>query len=254
MNDRGLPILMYHSLDESRSVISTRPAWFVATLNRLRDARMRAIDLSDWIEAGRPTVENGFAITFDDGYQNVLDAAEILARFDWPATVFLVADRLGQVNDWEAGSGSIPRLPLLSWRELKHLKAAGFRFGAHSRTHRGLDRLDEMSLVDELRGSRDAIEQAAGEPCRLFAFPYGRASKKVREISCDFFDASFGTRLNWCRKRDSRADLPRIDAFYLNSFKRIDRWVIGNSSASLTARRSLRNLRRWGVDLSTNFS
>ena len=174
MNDRGLPILMYHSLDESRSVISTDPHGSRRRLARLREAGI-AIDLDDWIASGRPAIENAFAITFDDGYQNVLFAAEILHRFGWPATVFLVSDFIAGENSWEYGSKSIPRLPLLSWNELDLSRSAGFRFGAHSRTHRRLNRLDESSLDDEMRGSRDAISRrpaslVACSPIRSDAF------------------------------------------------------------------------------------
>lgn len=254
MNKPGLPILTYHSLDPSSSLVSTRLDWFIETLKRLRDAGRRAIDLCDWIESGRPLVENAFAIAFDDGYQNVIDAAEPLARHGWSATVFLVADLVGRENRWETDSGSIPRLPLLSWSEIVSLRSAGFRFGAHSKTHRRLDRLDETALVEELRGSREAIENALGEPCRLFAYPYGRSSRTVRRRAGELFSASFGTRLDRCRNSDRSHDLPRIDAYYLKDVRTIDRWAIGYSRAGLAARRSLRSLGRWGVDLSTIFS
>ena len=253
MNDRGLPILMYHSLDESGSVISTAPSRFEQTMARLGDAGLRAIDLVDWIAAGRPAVRHAFAITFDDGFENVLLAADVLARFNWTATVFLVSQFIGGENGWEIDSKSIPHFPLLSTRQIATLKQAGYRFGAHTRTHRRLDRLDESSLVDELVGSRDTVEQATGEPCRLFAYPYGIVTERASRIARAAFDASFGTTLARCETACRLHDLPRIDAFYFRNNKMIDRWMIRSSDYSMTIRRHLRTFRR-GVDATTRVS
>jgi len=50
-------------------------------------------EIADWIEHGEPLPERAFAVTFDDGYRNVLvNAAPVLSELGIPATVFVVTD------------------------------------------------------------------------------------------------------------------------------------------------------------------
>jgi len=47
----------------------------------------------DWLETGRGLPDRALAVTFDDGYRNVLtDAAPVLKRLGIPATLFVVTD------------------------------------------------------------------------------------------------------------------------------------------------------------------
>jgi Polysaccharide deacetylase len=252
--DRGLPILTYHSIDESASVISTARSTFRSTLVSLREAGFRAIDLGHWIKQGRPAVERSFAITFDDGYRNVLGAAELLAAFDWTATLFLVTDHIGRDNAWPGQPLSVPRLPMLSWPEIHAAKSLGMKIGAHTRTHPRLDRLNESFIADEIRICRDSIEQGTGERCDLFAYPYGTYSKRARNIAETYFEASFGTILRRCTQSSPLHNLPRIDSYYLRSPGLVDRWIIKTSSIYMGAIRSLRALKRWSADTPAIFT
>lgn len=50
-------------------------------------------EIADWIERGEGLPERAFAVTFDDGYRNVLaHAAPVLDGLGIPATVFVVTD------------------------------------------------------------------------------------------------------------------------------------------------------------------
>lgn len=249
MSGVGLPILTYHAIDTSGSVISTDPSWFAETLDALVEAGFRAVDLGDWVARGRPEVDRGFALTFDDGLRSILDVADVLARHRVPATVFLVSDRMGGDNDWPGQPGTIPRAPLLSWSDLDALAAAGFRFAAHGRTHRRLDRCDDDTLERELRGSRDAIEQRLGRPCRLLAYPYGLATARVRRVARRHFDAAFGTRLDVATAADDPHQLSRIETYYLRSRRVLGRVVSGRARPWLRGRRVLRAAREsWPLD------
>jgi peptidoglycan/xylan/chitin deacetylase (PgdA/CDA1 family) len=248
MNGGGLPILTYHAIDASGSVIATDPAWFVATLDALAAAGFRAVDLGDWIARGRPDVDRGFALTFDDGLHSILDVADVLVQRQLPATVFLVTGRIGRDNDWLGQPRGIPRSPLLAWSDLDALAAAGFRLAAHSRTHRRLDRCDDAVLDEELRGARDAIEQRLGRPCRLLAYPYGLAPARVRRAAARHFDAAFGTRLDVATATQDPFHLSRIDSHYLRRPYGLDLLLSGRAQPWLRRRRILRAARRIGAD------
>ena len=211
----GLPILTYHAIDPSGAVTATDPARFAETLDALGESGHRAVDLGDWVAAGRPDLALSFAICFDDGLASILDVADLLVRHAIPATVFLVSDRIGRDNAWPGQPLGIPRARLLDRSELAALADRGFRFGSHGRTHARLDRLSAGELEDDLRGSRIEIEQALGRPCPLLAYPYGASNDRVRRGAAGVYDAAFGTRMAYGRAGEDRSDISRIDAYYL---------------------------------------
>jgi peptidoglycan/xylan/chitin deacetylase (PgdA/CDA1 family) len=120
------------------------------------------------------------ALTFDDGYRGLLDhALPVLERFGFRATFFLVSDRVGGTNAWDAQHGDAPRA-LMSWDEAAGLLARGMEIGAHSRTHPFLPDLPDRVLEDEVRRSKETIEDRLGRPVRYFAYPHGLLDERCR--------------------------------------------------------------------------
>ncbi len=244
MSTRGaLPILTYHAIDSSRAVTSTDPARFAESLDALLAAGFRAVDLGEWVDAGRPPVDRGFALVFDDGLRSVLGVADRLARLAVPATVFLLSARIGLDNAWPGQPGRIPTARLLGRADLESLARLGVRFGSHGRTHRRFDRLNSRELEDELIGSRDEIEQRVGARCHLLAYPYGAANARVRRAASKVYDAAFGTRLAYATPHDDPFDVARIDAYYLRPRRALERLVAGRWRGRLAFRRALRAAR-----------
>jgi peptidoglycan/xylan/chitin deacetylase (PgdA/CDA1 family) len=243
-----LPILTYHAIDSSRAVTATDPSRFAATLDALLEAGFRAVDLGEWLKLGRPPVDRGFALAFDDGLRSVLGVADRLARLDVPATVFLVSGRIGLDNAWPGQPSGIPRARLLGRSDLESLARLGFRFGSHGRSHRRLARLSAGELEAELVRSRDEIEQWVGRRCGLLAYPYGSSNARVRRAASKVYDAAFGTRLAYAGAADDPFDIARIDAFYLRSRRALDLLIAGRWRGRLAFRRALRAV-RGAVDL-----
>ncbi len=244
MTRPGLPILAYHSLDRSGSPISTDPAWFASTMAALHESGHRTVDLAEWVASCRPPVDRGFAVCFDDGLRSVLDAAEILARHGFTATVFLATGRMGSDNAWPGQPRGIPKLPVLSWSEADTLRSAGFRLAAHTRTHPRLDQLDPAAMEGEIRGSRDDVESRLGVSCPLFAYPYGIAPDRVRRAASGVFEAAFGTRLGLASPWEDPFAISRIDAYELRTSRAVDALIRGRESARFGLRRAIRGARR----------
>ena len=238
----GLPVLTFHSLDDSGAVTSTSPDRFARIVGRLVDAGFVGVDLPDWIDRGRPAVEKGFAVTFDDGYRSILRGMAVLERHRIPSTVFLVTDHVGGLNDWPGQPMEIPRAPLLDWSEVADLSRRGVSFGAHTATHPAL------ASGEEIRRSRDAIESSLGRACRLFAYPYGHAPMALRYRVATGFDAAFGARLDLATIDQDRFALSRIDAYYLRSPSVVERLISRRLGPWLTIRRGLRACRRLAVE------
>jgi peptidoglycan/xylan/chitin deacetylase (PgdA/CDA1 family) len=67
-----------------------------------------------------------------------------------------------------------PQYEPLRWDEVREMVAAGFEFGAHTRTHPVLSRLaGAEELADEIAGSKRQIERQVGCPVDHFCYPNG---------------------------------------------------------------------------------
>jgi peptidoglycan/xylan/chitin deacetylase (PgdA/CDA1 family) len=249
MSRARLPILTYHAIDTSVSVISTDPAWFAETMRLLHAAEWHTVDLADWIASGRPALERTFALTFDDGLRSILTVTDILARYRYRATAFLVTDRMGCDNAWPGQPSNIPRVPLVAWGDLGDLQAAGFRFGSHTRSHVNLNSCDHSSLLSELRFSAEVIESHLGQPCSLLAYPYGAAGNRVRRATSDRYKAAFGTRFDVASSTEDVYRISRIDAYYLKSYCGVRRLISSDWRPWLGARRAARRVRSVGKAL-----
>ena len=215
----AVPILTYHSIDDSGSVISVAPAAFRAHMQALRDEGFSAITLGRLLDAWetRATLPaRTVVLTFDDAFRNFAESARpVLASHGFGATVFAVAARCGGTNDWPGQMASVPRLPLLSAADLRDLATAGFEIGSHGLTHAPLDGLSAAEAEREVVGSKRALEDAIGRTVDVLAYPYGRAGASVRPVAAAHYRAACGVVLARARSADDRHALPRIDAYYL---------------------------------------
>jgi peptidoglycan/xylan/chitin deacetylase (PgdA/CDA1 family) len=176
----GPKVLMYHWVSgdpgERLRAWGVTPEQFESQMQYLSDEGYRVVPLDEvvaTVRGKRPSSEREVAITFDDGYRDFLEhAAPVLRRFSFAATIFLVADRVGQTNSWDARHGDRPR-PLMGWSEAAALAAAGMEIGSHARTHRFLPALSDQELEDEIRGSKRILEDRLGREMRFFSYPHG---------------------------------------------------------------------------------
>jgi peptidoglycan/xylan/chitin deacetylase (PgdA/CDA1 family)/GT2 family glycosyltransferase len=183
-----LPILMYHQVSTTGPDSLTRwrisPTAFEEQIRYLRDAGYYSVTFDDWRVAQQtkqPLPGRGIILTFDDGYLDFYtDAFPILRRYGFSATVFLVAERIGQNNTWDAAYGE--SVPLLDGLHIAELQQEGIEFGSHSATHRPLTGLSNKAIVEEAARSRAILTRALGKPPRSFAYPYGDTDPVVQHL------------------------------------------------------------------------
>jgi peptidoglycan/xylan/chitin deacetylase (PgdA/CDA1 family) len=181
----GTPVLMYHQVGEHRPG-SALNRWrvkeedFLWQLGVLRRRGYRGVALRDLF--GAPSAPTRRAVlTFDDGYRGVFERAlPALLSHGFSATVFVVADKIGGVNDWDVET---PREPLLTADEIRKMHRAGIEIGSHGATHRALTRLNDADLAREVAGSRDTLERLTGAPVTSFCYPYGDFDDRVVEAA-----------------------------------------------------------------------
>lgn len=63
---------------------------------------------------------------------------------------------------------------VMSWSQVRALRAAGMDVQSHTRTHRVLHTISPAELQTELSGSRQELEEILGEPVRAVSYPVGR--------------------------------------------------------------------------------
>jgi len=204
-------ILCYHRVSDSHNPAlaewAVRPDSFRRQMQYLRAKGYQVVtvrELLDAFAAGRslpPTV----AITFDDGYRDVVEnALPILQDLGFPATMYVVPGRVGTSAEWDARFGG-EMAPLASACELRRLVDAGWELGHHTRSHPDLTEITDEQLHDEIDTARHELEAIVQTPVTTFAYPFGRHDRRVRaEVQAAGFDGAlaFGSHAASSRSPD----------------------------------------------------
>jgi peptidoglycan/xylan/chitin deacetylase (PgdA/CDA1 family) len=220
MGQVRIPILAYHSIDKSSSVISTSPNKFQAQMKYLKHTSVHVVSLKDivtCIKDNKRLPPKAVAITFDDGFQNFYSVAyPVLREYGFTATVFLVPEYCGKNNQWDGQPDGIPILDLLDWHEINELACNGIDFGAHTMTHPNLSDLPLGTAVREIVGSKILIQDHLEKEIFFFAYPYGELNGSFKRIVEDKFYGACSTELGFVKSNSDIYSLPRIDMYYFS--------------------------------------
>lgn len=223
---------MYHALSADPSAISIPPSTFEWQMRWLHEHRYTVMSLRELVRrlrAGEHPPGPTAVLTFDDGLSSVYTTAfPVLARYRFPATVFIVSGYCGKSNDWPSQPATAPRHALISWSQIREMDRHGLEFGAHTVTHPSLDRLAPDELAHEITGSKAMIEDSLGHAVELFAYPYGRFTDAVKAIVRDTYLGACGTRLGLARPGSDPWELARVEVRYLAK-----RWIFEGFSSPL---------------------
>ncbi len=218
--ENKIPILTYHSIDNSGSVISTSPEKFQSQMQFLSDTSFNVISLEiiiSCIRENRPFPPKSIAITFDDGFKNVYDTAyPILKELGFKATVFLVTGYCGKNNQWQGQPAKIPVLEIMGWDEVIEMANNGIDFGAHTVNHPNLLELSLEQAEDEIVNSKKVLEERLEKNILFFAYPYGGKTNKFSNIIKDEFQCAASTELKVADLDSDIYSLPRTDMYYFS--------------------------------------
>lgn len=241
-------ILAYHAVADEPSAVTTSAAQLRADLVALKNAgyEFKTLDeCADWLDGKRSMPARSVAVTFDDGYQSVTQVAlPLLVELGVPATVFVIAGRLGSDNGWAGQWGSVPRMPLMSASDVREAASAGMAVGAHAWTHAALPELEEHLLEREVREAGDHLEQVSGAAIRHFAYPYGRRGAREVAAAAQRYRTAVSATTGVVGSGTSLFDLPRLDAHDIHVARRARLLDPAALRPYLALRRLLRGLRR----------
>lgn len=247
MQKFSIPIITYHSIDDSGSVISTSPAIFARQMRFLFENGYSALTLRDLIsivDNDGQLPPNPIVLTFDDGFQNFYHhALPILSDVNFKATVFVVTDFCGRYNDWPGNPSDLPRSPLLSWQEIRELDENGIEFGAHGKNHSDLTKQSPEAAKIEILGSKARLEDSIGRKVHSFAYPYGRFNSATRGLAAANFDGACSTKLGKYGSNDDLYTMNRLDAYYLGNHRVFEMLSTAAFDRYMLLRRCLRSVR-----------
>ncbi len=216
-----LPILTYHSLDTSRSVISTSPSSFRRQMQWLHQQGFQTLSLAEaakLVRIGQPFRERTCVVTFDDGYETVYrEAFPILQEMGFTATVFLITGYCGKQNSWPGHVSPVGEQSLLCWTQIEEMARHHIEFGSHTVTHPDLACLTHREAEREMQDSKQMIQERIGRGVEVFAYPYGRYAPWTVDLAREHFSGACSTILGKVTSEADSALLPRVDMYYLSS-------------------------------------
>lgn len=193
-----LPVLAYHQVGERRPGtypgLAVPTAAFTSHLGWLRAAGYTPIDARSW-EAwrtrGAALPRRPVLITFDDGYADICDTAlPEINRAGWPAAVFVVTQRIGELSAWDRALGFVAQR-LMTAEQIRAWSAKGIEFGSHGRTHADVTALSPADQEAEVAGSAVELERVTDRRTVAFAYPFGRSNPSARAAAASAFDLAF---------------------------------------------------------------
>jgi peptidoglycan/xylan/chitin deacetylase (PgdA/CDA1 family) len=103
----------------------------------------------------------------------------------------------------------------LEWDQVKTMHAAGMEIGAHTWSHPNLALLSRQAAREELRSSKDVIEQRIGASVRSLAYPFGKPKRHFTDetvaVAAELgYEYACAILFRGVQHRDSNLMIPRF--------------------------------------------
>lgn len=170
-----VPVMVYHHVNNADphrqdTVSPERFDWHMAYLKKHQFNVLPLSALVQIIKQGKPLPRKSVVITFDDGSEdNFQYAFPVLKKYGFPATIFVITD----ISNTEG---------YLSTAQMKEMLAQGIEIGSHTRRHAYLPGIVGKRLVEEIKGSKDWLEQELGVTITSFAYPSGGFTEEAKQL------------------------------------------------------------------------
>lgn len=186
----GVPILMYHKVNPDPKTgdmgLRVSPAAFEWEMHYLKDNGYHSVSLGavvDHFQKGKNLPDKPVVITFDDGYQdNYRYAYPILKKYGFTATIFVVTNTIGGINEFDYKAHIQPKNKMLTWNEIKEMNSNGITISAHTLDHVHLTRISKTEAKRQIFESKKILEEKLGGKVQYFSYPYGEYNQAVAEM------------------------------------------------------------------------
>lgn len=120
------------------------------------------------------------ALTFDDGFlECYTKMIPVLEKYNIKAAFFINPMSIEKQDEKFASSFIKDNLRVelskkfMKWDMIREIQSLGHTIGSHTTSHANLKGLSPFELQKEIVQSKEEIENATGEVCNNFAFPFG---------------------------------------------------------------------------------
>jgi len=167
------------------------------------------------LRSGQAVPRRYVICTVDDGHESSMRAADLLEKHGLRATFFLTRDR------------SLKRPGFIREPDIRELRKRGFSLGTHGTTHAGLTFLSPERCRNEIKQSKEWLEDVLGDEVRYMAAPGGFINSRITNLAYEQGYVLIGTCNEWMNSPQTMA-LPctvnRVNLrphFSLKTFRRI---------------------------------
>ncbi len=209
--DSAVVLLYHHVSEDTPASTSVTPEQFKTHMTWLAE-NYKVMPLQDITEAlkNKQTLpENAVAVTFDDGYRNILENGHpVMQSLKLPYTVFINPDEIGRLKNQ------------LSWDDVKAMHKDGVDFANHTLDHlHMLDRHQDESKEAWLERVWQNVEEAekkltaqTGESLKYLAYPFGEYNKTLADKLAKEGYTGFGQHSGGISSYSDFTALPRFPA------------------------------------------
>lgn len=204
-------ILQYHHVStDTPASTSVSPEQFTEHMQYLAEHH-NVISLQDMLyklSRHQALPDNAVAITFDDGFTNILENAHpILQRHGFNYTVFINPALIGNESQQ------------LSWQQVKQMQKDGVWFANHTNHHQHLLSRGNMSkaqwlanLKQEILSAEEKLQKELGYSLRYLAYPYGEYNSDLQALVKELGFIGLGQQSGAVAPYSDMTALPRFPA------------------------------------------
>lgn len=205
-------VLVYHHVsNQTPASTSISPERFREHLTYLSENYqvLPLPEIVDSLRQNRPLPDRAVAITFDDGFENILQNGHpILREFGFSYTVFINPGQIGKLKNQ------------LTWEQVSLMQEQGVYFANHSYDHqhmlqRNAEETEQQWLarrVTEINKAEAMISKKTGNNLKYFAYPYGEFNQALSDALLKEGYVGFGQHSGAMASHSDFGALPRFAA------------------------------------------
>ena len=209
--DNGVILVYHHVSKDTPPSTSISPETFREHMDYL-SRHHTVIPLDKMVESlrsGQQIEDKAVAITFDDGYRNILENGHpILKEYKFPYTIFVNPDQIGTRKDQ------------LNWQQIQSMQKEGVLFANHTSTHNyllktleGESEKDWLKRIEnDIVKAENILQDKTGVSLKYLAYPFGEYNQKLTQKLQKMGYTGFGQHSGAIASHSDFLALPRFAA------------------------------------------
>jgi len=165
---------MYHSVGKPHTGdtygLTTSASGFDEQLRLIQSLGLSVVPVTKQAVCTLSDRASQIGITFDDGFEDNIGAAEILERYNYPFSIYMIASQIGKPG-------------FLNANQLRELsKSKNCTIGAHGLSHQPMGAMNSKNQSFELVSSKAILEDALGMQVDTMSLPHGSLNRRTQEL------------------------------------------------------------------------